>query len=265
MDIFNIKSLLIAALVFVPLERAFALRREQRVFRRAFLTDLTYAVVNGIPIRAGIVLLVGAATLTVGACIPSGVRPAIAGQPLWLQVVEVVLIADLGFYWTHRAFHAVPVLWRFHSIHHSIQELDWLAGHRVHALDQAVTKAVSLAPIVVLGYSAAAVGLFAAIYHAHALLLHSNVRVGLGPLRWAIASPQFHHWHHAHEPAAHDKNFAGQLSFLDALFGTFHLPGSETPARYGIDDPVPGNYVTQMAYAFTPARRRARQDVAADA
>ena len=265
MDIFNVKSLLIAALVFIPLERAFALRREQQVFRRAFLTDLTYALVNGIPIKAGVVLIVGAAMVTVGAWIPPAVRAAIAGQPVWLQVVEAVLIADLGFYWTHRAFHMIPALWRFHSIHHSIQELDWLAAHRVHALDQAVTKAVSLAPLVVLGYSGAAIGLFAAIYHAHAFLLHSNVRVGIGPLRWAIASPQFHHWHHANERAAYDKNFAGQLAFLDALFGTLHLPGSETPARYGVDDPVPGNYVTQMAYAFTPARRRVRQDVAAGA
>jgi sterol desaturase/sphingolipid hydroxylase (fatty acid hydroxylase superfamily) len=115
-----------------------------------------------------------------------------------------------------------------------------------------------------LGYSGAAVGVFAAVYQAHALLLHSNVRVGIGPLRWAIASPQFHHWHHAHERAAHDKNFAGQLSFLDALFGTLHLPGAEMPARYGIDDPVRGNYVTQIAWAFMPARRRGRQDVPAD-
>jgi len=109
------------------------------------------------------------------------------------------------------------------------------------------------------------VGLFAAIYHAHAFLLHSNVRMSVGPLKWAVASPQFHHWHHAHERAAHDKNFAGQLSLLDGLFGTLHLPASALPARYGIDDPVPGDYVTQTAYAFMPKRRRARVDGAEDA
>jgi sterol desaturase/sphingolipid hydroxylase (fatty acid hydroxylase superfamily) len=249
-DIFNVKGLLIACVIFVPLERLFALHREQKIFRRDFLLDLTYALLNGLPIRAGIMLIVAAAMVTIGRLVPASLSAMLAGQPLWLQVVEIIVIADLGFYWTHRAFHAVPLLWRFHAIHHSIRELDWLAAHRVHPLDQAITKGLSLAPFLVLGYSATAVAVFAAIYHVHAFLLHSNVRVGFGPLKRLIASPQFHHWHHANERAAYDKNFAGQLAILDALFGTLHLPGSAVPERYGVDDPIPAHFVGQMAYAF---------------
>jgi sterol desaturase/sphingolipid hydroxylase (fatty acid hydroxylase superfamily) len=249
-DIFNVKGLLIAFLVFVPLERLLPLHREQRLLRRLFVTDVVYALVNGVLIKAGLVLLVAAAVATLGLVVPAGLKAAIAGQPTWLQVAEIIVIADLGFYWAHRAFHAVPALWRFHAIHHSIEELDWLAAHRVHPIDQTLTKAASLIPFVVLGYAGEAIVLFALIYHAQAFLLHANVRIPFGKLRWVIASPQFHHWHHAKERAAYDKNFAGQLSILDALFGTLHLPGTSVPQRYGVDDPVSGNYVGQLAYPF---------------
>ena len=250
MDIFNVQGLLIAFLIFAPLERVRPLHRGQRVFRRRFLTDVVYALVNGVLIKAGLVLLVAAAMATLGRAVPAGLEAMVASQPVWLQVVEIIVIADVGFYWAHRAFHAVPLLWRFHAIHHSIEELDWLAAHRVHPIDQTLTKAASLIPFVVLGYAGEAVVLFALIYHAQAFLLHSNVRIDFGPLKWMIASPQFHHWHHAKERAAYDKNFAGQLSALDALFGTLHLPGARIPERYGVDDPVSGNYIGQLAYPF---------------
>ncbi|TIU26733.1 MAG: sterol desaturase family protein, partial [Mesorhizobium sp.] len=150
------------------------------------------------------------------------VGSAVSSQPLWLQLIEIIVIADVGLYWAHRAFHAVPFLWRFHAIHHSIEELDWLAGHRIHPVDQILTKSVSLVPVFLLGFSNSAIALFALIFQAHALLLHANVRLNIGPIRWLIASPQFHHWHHANERAAYDKNFAAQLSFIDKLFGTMY-------------------------------------------
>ena len=62
------------------------------------------------------------------------------------------------------------------------------------------------------------------IFKWQALVIHSNSRIGIGPLKWLFASPQFHHWHHANEPAAIDKNFAGQLVFLDWLGGTCSCP-----------------------------------------
>ncbi len=75
---------------------------------------------------------------------------------------------------------------------------------------------------------------------------------GLGPLRWLLASPQFHHWHHANETHAFDKNFAGQLPFLDALFGTLYIPGKAMPKAYGTGDPVPPLYHEQLLYPFRP-------------
>ena len=87
------------------------------------------------------------------AAVPDAWRTAIAARPIWLQVITVVIIADLGFYLAHRLFHAVPWLWHFHAVHHSIEEMDWLAAHRVHPVDQIVTKGASLVPVFVLGFS----------------------------------------------------------------------------------------------------------------
>ena len=123
--------------------------------------------------------------------IPPSVRVAVAGQPYWLQIVEVVLVADLGLYFAHRMFHAIPLLWRFHQIHHSIEELDWLAAVRVHPVDQIATKGISLLPVFALGFSDAAIAVFAFLYQWQSILLHSNISIGFGPLRWLIASPDF--------------------------------------------------------------------------
>jgi sterol desaturase/sphingolipid hydroxylase (fatty acid hydroxylase superfamily) len=105
-------------------------------------------------------------------------------------------------------------------------------------------------PLYALGFSGAAIGIFSAIYFWHSLLLHANVRLSFGPLRWLIASPEFHHWHHANQREAYNMNYAGQLAFLDKLFGTMYMPEGQMPAKYGVDDPVPHTYVPQLRYPF---------------
>jgi len=178
----------------------------------------------------------------------------------------VIILADLGFYSAHRMFHSIPWLWKFHAIHHSIEELDWLAAARVHPLDQVVTKGCSLLPLFALGFAATPVAIYAAIYFWHSLLVHANVRLNFGPLRWLIASPEFHHWHHANEPSAYNTNYAGQLALIDKLFGTIYMPPGQTPAKYGVDDPVPHTYLPHLVYPFKPrqARRPAAGDSGAD-
>lgn len=252
MDVMNFKALLITALIFVPVEHLFASRPSQKVLRRAFLNDLVYAVFNGAPITLGLVAIITLATTWMSWLVPEIVSMTVSSQPIWLQVMEIILVADIGFHFTHRAFQAIPFLRHFHAIHHSIEELDWLAGHRIHPVDQILTKGASFIPVYLLGFSSEAIGLFAFIFHAHALLLHANVRLNVGPLPWLIASPQFHLWHHAKERAAYDKNFAGQLSFIDVIFGTMHLPGRAVPQRYGVDDDIPSNFIEQLAYQFVP-------------
>ena len=256
-ELLSLKTILIIALVFVPLERITALRPAQGILRAHWVNDLIYLFFNTLLIKLGLLLLIGIAMMGIRLAVPEVVGATVRAQPLWLQAIEVIVVADCGFYAAHRAFHEVPFLWRFHAIHHSIEEMDWLAAHRVHPLDQIVTKAVSVLPVFALGFSDAAIAIFALSYQCQSLLIHANTRIGFGPLKWVLASPPFHHWHHANEPEAIDKNFAAQLPFIDALGGTLFLPSERMPARYGTDDPVPTLYHQQMVYPLTPEKSQA--------
>jgi sterol desaturase/sphingolipid hydroxylase (fatty acid hydroxylase superfamily) len=246
----NIKSAVLATIVLVPLQLAFPMHSQQKILRPEWRTDLVYLLLNGIPIKFG---LVGIFVLTLPAIehvIPTELRTLVASQALWLQFIELIVVADLGFYVVHRLFHKVPRLWRFHAVHHSIKELDWLAAHRVHPFDQVLTKGASLILVFALGFSEWAIAAGAIMYQWHSLLLHSNVRLRLGPLRWLVASPEFHHWHHSNHREAWNTNFGAQLPLWDLLFGTAYMPKGRVPCRYGIDDPVPQSYLEQLLYPF---------------
>jgi sterol desaturase/sphingolipid hydroxylase (fatty acid hydroxylase superfamily) len=250
MDWLGLRDFLIVFAIFVPLERLVALHRGQKIFRRHWHQDLIYYFVNGSLIKLAIIILLAGVIFAASWLVPEAIRGALAGQPYWLQVAQIMVLGDIGFYCVHRAFHAVPLLWRFHAIHHSIEELDWLAGARIHPIDQTLTKGASLLPSFALGYSDIAIGIYLMIFYWQAFLIHANVRIPFGPLRWVLASPEFHHWHHSNDAEARNRNFASQLPVLDLLFGTLHLPRGKMPARYGIDDPVPPGYLPQLLYPF---------------
>lgn len=250
MDLFDWKGLLLLAVIFVPLERLLALHPEQKLLRRGLSNDLVYVVVNALVIKAGTIALFVAAVLVTEGWVPEALRTALSAQPAWLQFVQVLIIADIGFYLVHRLFHKVPWLWKFHAVHHSIEELDWLAAHRVHPVDQLLTKGASFVPCIVLGYSEAAIGAYVLVYHWHSILLHANIRIPFGPMRWLVASPEFHHWHHSDHREAYNKNFAGQLAVLDVVFGTAHMTHGTVPTKYGCSDRVPPTYLRQLAYPF---------------
>jgi sterol desaturase/sphingolipid hydroxylase (fatty acid hydroxylase superfamily) len=258
-DIFGIQALVLAFLIFAPLEHLFAMHEGKKILRPAWRLDLFYAVVNGLLTKAGLIAVIIATTYLATLLVPSSLRAAVGGLPLWIQVILAVVLSDLGFYTVHRLFHKIPWLWKFHAIHHSIETLDWLAGHRVHPVDQVLTKGASLVPVFALGFSDATVAIYAALYFWQSLLVHSNVNLNLGPLRFIVALPQFHHWHHADHPEAHDKNFAGQLAVLDFIFRTHHLPGKAIPQRYGTSTPVPRDYVSQMVFPFKPTEKSEKQ------
>jgi sterol desaturase/sphingolipid hydroxylase (fatty acid hydroxylase superfamily) len=256
MDPFGLTTILITCLIFVPLERLFALHPNQKIFRRGWHTDVIYLLLNGALIKLGLLGVIFAVVFLAAKVVPAPFRELVGSQPYWLQLAEVIILSDIGFYWTHRMFHAVPWLWRFHAIHHSIEELDWLAASRVHPVDQIVTKGVSIIPVVALGFSDVVIGLYALLYQWQSVLIHANVRIGFGPMRWLLASPEFHHWHHSADLEARDRNFAGQLSFLDALFGSLHMPRGKMPTSYGVDQPIPAHYFPQLFYPFKRIRSR---------
>ncbi len=253
---FFVLNLLLYSAVFIPLERLFALRGDQPVFRRHWLVDLTYFFVNSLLIEVLTVLtLKPALILFEWARLPS-VSQAVASLPLLVQVPLVMLVADFTQYWVHRSFHAVPLLWPFHAIHHSAEDMDWLAGSRLHLVDVILTRGLTYVPIFVLGFSNAALFVYVFLVAGQATFIHANVRWRFRPVRRLIATPAFHHWHHSAESDALDKNFSVHTPIWDILFGTYYLPDS-WPTRYGLSGggKVPGGWFTQLLH---PLSRRWR-------
>ena len=245
-----IYGLIVGALIFIPLEHFFALHRDQRIFRRGWLTDIAHFLFTRTLANIATFIFVGAAILLLHWLVSPAFQAAVAAQNRPLQFLEAVLIANIGGYVGHRLEHQVPFLWRFHSVHHSIAEMDWLAAARLHPLDQIVTKLLTIVPLYMMGFSKTTFGAYLGLATFHAVLIHANVRFKFGPIRWLITTPQFHHWHHSNDPEAFNKNFAGELPLLDMIFGTFHLPKERMPTTYGVSEPVPAKYVQQIAYPF---------------
>jgi lathosterol oxidase len=245
-------DLLLLVAIFVPLERAFARLPEQPVFRRGWRTDLVYFFVSHLLVQLLALATVAPASLLFGWAAWPALQQAVAAQPLALQLVEAVLAADLASYAEHRAFHAVPWLWRFHAIHHSSQALDWLAGSRLHLVDVIVTRAVAFLPLFLLGFEAAALAAYLVWVSSQATWIHANLGARTGWLDHVLVTPRFHHWHHAAHAEAADKNFAVHFPWIDRLFGTHHLPETAWPARYGVlsDEPPPG-FAAQLVWPFS--------------
>ena len=253
---FFVLNLVLYSAVFVPLERLFALRRDQPVFRRQWVVDLTYFFLNSLLIEVLTVLTLKPAFVLFGWARVGWVGEAIASLPLGVQVPALLLVADFTQYWVHRVFHTVPFLWPFHAIHHSIEEMDWLAGSRLHLLDAILTRGFTYVPIFVLGFSERALMVYVFIVAGQATFIHANVRWQFRPLRRLVATPAFHHWHHSSEADAVDKNFAVHTPLWDILFGTYYVP-ERWPASYGLvgGRSVPRRWTTQLLYPFSGRAR----------
>jgi sterol desaturase/sphingolipid hydroxylase (fatty acid hydroxylase superfamily) len=247
-----ILDLLGSTLIFVFVEKLFPLRKEQPVFRPEWQTDFHHFIVNHMIV--GFVLL--AVNLLVhklfGWAVKDGVQAWVRDLPFPIALFAIVLVADLVQYWTHRAYHEVPTLWRLHAVHQSAKHMDWMAGSRQHILELILTRTMVLAPIFVLGFSKNVIDAYIVVVGFQAVFNHANVSVRLGPLRYLIVTPNFHHWHHSQDDEAIDKNYATHFAFIDHLFGTAVQSDRKWPERYGVQgDYMPNGFWQQLKFPFT--------------
>jgi sterol desaturase/sphingolipid hydroxylase (fatty acid hydroxylase superfamily) len=251
----DLPTVLAAAVIFLPLEHMLP-RHRYTEGRPALLTDLCHLILSGAMITLGATATVVVLAAAIGTILPPGLGAAAGEWPVWVQFPVLLLLSDLCFYAAHRLVHTAPALWRFHAIHHSSERMDWLATYRVHPVDQIINSTIIALPAVALHFSPGVVLLYALLYKWHAMLLHSNVRLEIGRFGRLIASPRFHHWHHADDRRAYDRNFGGQLAIWDYLLGTA-FEDDHLPARYGAGEPVPASYPEQLLQPF----RRAAHEV----
>lgn len=244
-------GLLGSVALFVPLERFFALRPEQGPFRSGWLTDFQYLFMSHALVQLmSVLVLLPAVAVGDALAIPS-VRTFIQALPWVVQFVACILTADMAQYAVHRAFHRVPLLWRFHRVHHSIEHMDWVAGSRLHLVDVVVTRGLVLLPLIVLGFDQSVIYAYLALVSLHAVFIHANFAPSPAWLEKFVAMPRFHHWHHAIDDEARDRNFAVHLPVIDRLFGSHYLPRNTWPSGYGVAGVrAPDGYVKQHVWPF---------------
>jgi lathosterol oxidase len=236
--------------LFVPLERLF-IRVKQPVVRDEFTIDLVYFFVGHVLVQVFVFFTIAPATTFFAWARSPALQRTVASQPALAQFAEIVLVSDFFFYWTHRLFHRVPFLWKVHAVHHSPRQMDWLAGSRLHLLEIVIVRAVMFVPLFVLGFAEGPVQAYVVFVAIHAVVIHANVGCRFGWLEQVIATPRYHHFHHASDRESIDTNFAVHLPALDRLFGTQHFPPGRWPQHMGIaGSPVPRTWWGQLVYPF---------------
>jgi sterol desaturase/sphingolipid hydroxylase (fatty acid hydroxylase superfamily) len=242
-------SLFFLALVFIPMEKAFPAKPNQKIFRRKWLLDLCYFFGQYL-LWSGLVLKV---LNYIGLWLDNNIsfqfRVAIAEQPIWLQIIEVIVLSDLLIYWGHRLQHKFDFLWRFHKVHHTAETLDWLAAHREHPIDSIYTVGIINLPALLLGFDLETLAVIVAFRGIWAIYIHSNVRFSIGAFKILIGSPELHHRHHDKE---RDRgNYANISPIMDIIFGTYVCPPTE-PSAFGIKEAFPSTYLGQLIKPILP-------------
>lgn len=261
-------ALLLLFAGFALIERVWPSIRGQKRFRRGFKTDvawffwdpivnrpITYVALSAVAVFVAVVFFRVEAT---GDAIRAFIErdTAVSRQPQLLQALELLVLFDFAGYWSHRWFHRRSWLWKYHAVHHSSEELDWLSSVRVHPVNELGQRTIQVVPLLILGFQPGALAGFTVFFTLLAIGFHANVGWNFGWFKYVVASPRFHRWHHTSEAEGLDRNFAGLFPWIDWLFGTLYMPKDRESREFGIvgGGPVPTGLWRQLLY---PWRRKA--------
>ena len=254
--------LVLLLVIFIPLERLASLH-PQPVFRKGFFTDLAYYFLSSLSPKFLLLPATAVLALVLRHLVPHGLHERAAALPLAARFAAAMIVGEFGSYWGHRWSHEFPLLWRFHAVHHSAQQMDWLVNTKAHPVDLVFTRLCGFVPLYILGLALPAANTMDVVPLLVILtgtvwgfFIHANLRWRCEALGWVLSTPAFHHWHHTLE-APLNRNYASMLPWLDRIFGTYHLPSAEWPAHYGTDAAVASTLAEQLLDPMLPGYRAA--------
>ena len=205
-------------------------RNQRRTRTNLGLTIVTFLLNWGLYAAAAIVALLASLH-------GKGVLTGLHLSPFVLLVVSVVTL-DLATYFAHVTMHKIPVLWRFHRVHHSDAFVDATTTFRQHPLEGIWRFLWIIVPVWILGLPASSVAVYRILSASNGLIEHSNIRIGqwLDPLLSLIwTTPNMHKIHHSRSPQQTDSNYGNLLALCDRVFGTFRPTKEALAVRYGLE------------------------------
>lgn len=219
--VIRLSAFLAVLVAMALLEHAFP-RRPQRLAWRRWPSNFGLVAISSALLR--LVAPAGAVGVAVWAEARGiGLFPML-GMPSWVAVPVTVVLLDLLIYFQHRVFHAVPLLWRLHRVHHADPELDASSGLRFHPIEILLSLAIKAAAVVALGAPPEGVLLFEVLLNATSLFSHANLALPGWldrPLRMVLVTPDMHRVHHSEIREETDSDFGFCLSCWDRIFGTY--------------------------------------------
>ncbi|MCG7532015.1 sterol desaturase family protein [Psychrobium sp. MM17-31] len=252
-------ALTIISLLVWTAEILFPWRKQQQTMRHGFWLDAWYMYFNFFVFSiaiSGFYALMAQGFSSVGVTANSLAILDMSQWSWWLQLLVFFILLDFLQWFTHKMLHRVPVLWRFHQVHHSIKEMGF-AGHlRYHPMENIFYKPLKTLGVMLLGgfepQHAYAVH-FLTIVIGH--LNHANIKLDYGVLRYAINNPVMHLYHHSYQlPKSHPHgvNFGISLSVWDYLFNSAYVPETSGNLKLGYSDDhkMPVGFWGQLKHGF---------------
>ncbi|MCP3985918.1 MAG: sterol desaturase family protein [bacterium] len=251
--------ILISYAAVLTLERFLPLHQSWKHSRGDVHVDIGHAVVSGgvtlMLLRPLMLALTVVVAAWLSAAIPVSLWPT--HWNLIAQLVLALIVGEFFLYWAHRLGHTIPLLWRFHAVHHSAPRLYGLNAARFHPVDLAISYYAPWVALVVLGADGRVLALFGLVAAVHGIFQHTNLPIRCGPLNWFFSMAELHRWHHSRVLEEANTNYGQNLIVWDVVFGTRFLPKDREPPEdvglHGMPD-FPMDYVGQVLSPIQWAR-----------
>lgn len=252
-------GLILISLLVWTLELFFPWRKNQKAIRKDFWLDAFYMFFNfflfSIAI-SGFYAVIEVIAASGGIKMTSIALMDLNNLPVIVQLVSFFIVLDFVQWITHVALHKFPVLWQFHKVHHSVEQMGFAAHLRYHWMENILYKPLKTLGVMLLGGfepSQAYVVHFIAITIGH--LNHANIRINWGPFKYVLNNPLMHIWHHAYDlpkERQNGVNFGISLSIWDYIFKTNYMPHEGRDIRLGFPDieNFPSTFIDQNTYGF---------------